>query len=248
MTWLYKKSKIWFAVMWIVIYVVGTSAADALSAALGTEKLLTLPFLGLLTLTVLIWMHRSGLLREFGLCKPCLGPKQMLYYIPLIVLVSCNLWFGVQAQLPLPELLLYMGSMLLVGFLEELIFRGFLFQAMRRDGLRMAMIVSSLTFGIGHIVNLFNGSGAQLLANFCQVCYAVAAGFLFVIIFYKSKSLLPCIATHSLLNALSAFAPPLDDAQQILSASLLCLIPGVYILWLLRQNTPSDEEKEAAHG
>lgn len=33
--------------------------------------------------------------------------------------------------------------------------------------------MSSVTFGMGHIVNLFNGSGAKLVSNLCQVKYAI---------------------------------------------------------------------------
>ena len=38
---LYDKSKIWFAVVWIVAYCVLMSAGDALSAILGVEKSVT---------------------------------------------------------------------------------------------------------------------------------------------------------------------------------------------------------------
>ena len=85
----------------------------------------------------------------------------MLFYIPLIVLLTVNLWYGVAMNTSPLEMVLYILSMLCVGFLEEMIFRGFLFQAMVKDGVKSAIIVSSVTFGIGHIVNLINGSGAD---------------------------------------------------------------------------------------
>ena len=90
-----------------------------------------------------------------------------------------------------------------IGFLEEIIFRGFLFKMMAKDGLKSAIIVSSLTFGLGHIVNLLNG--ADFIPTLMQVCYAVSIGYLFVVIFHKSKSLVPCIITHSVFNAVSIF-------------------------------------------
>lgn len=232
---LYQKSKLWFAMVWIVAYVVGTSVADTISRTIGVEKSITLVYLAVLTATAVIWLRRNGLLREFGLCRSNVPARRMLFYVPLIVMASCNLWFGVHLNYGLGESLLYVLSMLLVGFLEELIFRGFLFQAMRRDGLKMAVIVSSLTFGIGHIVNLFNGSGAQLLPNLLQVCYAAAAGFLFVILFIRTGSLLACIATHSVLNALSTFAAPLDTKQDILVSSALFAVSIGYALFVLKK-------------
>ena len=109
-------------------------------------------------------------------------------------------------QYTITESIYYVLSMLCVGFLEEMIFRGFLFKAMSKDNLRMAIIVSSVTFGIGHLINLFNGSGAEVLATICQVGYAMAFGYLAVMLFYKSKSLIACILAHGVMNALSIFA------------------------------------------
>lgn len=58
-----------------------------------------------------------------------------------------------------------------------MIFRGLLFQAMAGDNVKSAVIVSSMTFGIGHLLNLFNGSGMNLVSNLCQVCFAAAVDF-----------------------------------------------------------------------
>ena len=124
--------------------------------------------------------------------------------------------------------------MLCVGFLEEMIFRGFLFNALVRDGVKSAIIISSVSFGIGHIVNLVNGSGAGLLPTMLQVVYAIAIGFAFVMIYYKTKSLLPCILTHSILNSLSVFANEevITPQKQIISSILIALIAAGYALYI----------------
>ena len=124
--------------------------------------------------------------------------------------------------------------MFCVGFLEEMIFRGLLFHAMFKDGAGTAIIVSSVTFGIGHIVNLFNGSGAELLPNLLQVIYAMAAGFMFVMIYYRTRSLIPCIVTHGVFNALSIFSNEagMTDQRQIISCVLITIIAGGYALYL----------------
>ena len=64
--------------------------------------------------------------------------------------------------------------MLCVGFLEETIFRGLPFTAIAKDNIKSAAIISSVTFGIGHIINLFNGSGMDLVNNLCRIVFAVA--------------------------------------------------------------------------
>lgn len=230
----YDKSEIGFAAAWIIAYVVLASTGDNVSEYLGISKILTLPILIALSAILYFFVRKNGLTEKYGLCKPQLPAPKMLYYIPLFVLLTANLWYGVWLNPSPLETVLYILSMFCVGFLEEMIFRGLLFQAMAGDGVRSAIFVSSITFGIGHIVNLFNGSGAQLLPNLLQVMYAMAIGFAFVMIYCKTKSLLPCIFTHSVFNGLSAFANEavITPKRQIISGVLLTVIAGGYALYL----------------
>ena len=231
---LYDKSKIWFAVAWIIAYCVLMSVGDALSVRIGIEKLVTLAIGIVLSAILLIFLKKNGLFSDYGLCSPKTSVRSMLYYVPILIMLSANLWYGVALNDGTFQILLYVLAMLCVGFLEEVIFRGLLFEAMRKDNVKAAVIVSSVTFGIGHIINLINGSGAELLPNLLQVIYATAAGFMFVMMYYKSQSLLVCIAAHGVFNALSVFANEVDttNGTEILSALLLTVITGAYALYL----------------
>ena len=77
--------------------------------------------------------------------------------------------------------------MILIGFLEEIIFRVFLFQIMAKDNIKSAIIVISLTFRIGHIVNLLNV--VDIIPTLIQIFYSISIGYLFAIIFIKRNSL-----------------------------------------------------------
>ena len=240
---LYQKSELWFAIVWIIVYVVGTSLADELSETLGLAKIVTVPFLFALCVIALVWMRKNGLFQKYGLCATDIKASRFLYYIPLLAIISCNFWFGASWDGRVLKTVMFMVSMIFVGFLEEIIFRGFLFKAMAKESLIAAVIVSSVTFGIGHIVNLFNGSGADLLTNLCQVCYAMAGGFLFVILFYRGKSLWPCIVTHSAVNALSVFENPAQTSgMHIASAAILTVISLAYALVLLKTLPKGEKE------
>lgn len=238
---LYKKNEIVFSIVWIVIYVVGANIADSVSERIGVPKLITLIFLVFLSAAALIWIKKNNLFEEYGICRVRESSSKLLFYIPLLISVSCNLWFGVSLNFHFTETVLFICSMICVGFIEELIFRGFLFKAMSRNGLKSAVIVSSLTFGIGHIVNLFNSSGANTVSTLCQIVYAAAFGFLFVVIFLRTKSLLPCIFTHSATNALSVFsdeAAMTDEKTVIVSLILTAIALGysVYLLKTIKKN------------
>lgn len=231
---LYDKSSIWFAVSWIIAYCVLLSVGDALSASIGINKSVTLAISILLSAMLLLFLKKNGLFMDYGLCVPKASAKSMLYYIPILVMLTANLWYGVTLNYGALETVLYILAMLCVGFLEEVIFRGFLFEAMRKDSVKAAIIVSSVTFGIGHIINLINGSGAELIPNLLQVLYATAAGFMFVMMYYKSKSLVVCIIAHGAFNALSVFVNEANATTEmrILTAVLLIAITGSYALYL----------------
>lgn len=229
----YEKSNIWFAVVWIVLYCVLMSVGDVLSEAIGVQKSITLPVAFLLSAVLLFFLKKNHLLEEYGLCRSQISARAMLYYLPVILMLTANLWFGVTFNFGVGETVLYILAMFCVGFLEEVIFRGLLFGAMKKESLTAAVVVSSITFGMGHIINLFNGSGAELLSNLLQVVYATAAGFMFVMMYYRSKSLVVCIAAHGLFNAISAFANEnLTLKQRVFSCIVLSVIMGGYACYL----------------
>ena len=222
------------------------SVGESLSAVIGIEKSVTLPIGILLSAILLCFLKKNGLFAPYGLCAPKVSSKSMLYYLPILLIMSTNLWYGVTMNYGVLETVLYILAMLCVGFLEEVIFRGLLFEAMRKDGIKSAVIVSSVTFGIGHIINLINGSGAELLPNLLQVVYATAAGFMFVMIYYKSKSLLVCIAAHGVFNALSVFANEANatNEMRIWSAALLTVIAGAYAVYLALTMKTNDKGEQ----
>ncbi|WP_022766777.1 CPBP family intramembrane glutamic endopeptidase [Butyrivibrio sp. XPD2006] len=103
--------------------------------------------------------------------------------------------------------------------------------------MRSAIIVSAITFGLGHIVNLFNGSGKDLISSVTQIVFAVMVGFVLVIIFYYGKSLVPCILFHSVNNALKVFsANGMSNflAEMVINLVLILAVLGGYLSYLLK--------------
>lgn len=230
---LYKKSEIWFSIVWIIAYIVGTIIFDNVAAAFKITNFLTPLFYVVLCVVLLIFILKNKLNEKYGLCKSPFEIKYFLFFIPLVVLVSINFWFGAQSSLGFLDSLMFIITMLCVGFLEEIIFRGFLFNAMRKDNLKCAIIVGSLTFGFGHIINLFTGN-ADILSTILQICYATTTGFLFIIIFLKGKTLLPCIITHSLFNSLSVFSVSVSKTINITTAVVIIILTLSYSLFLIK--------------
>ncbi len=235
---LYKKNELIFSLIWIASYCVAMSVADSFSVNIGINSVISLPVIFVISIILTVFIFKNKLNIKYGLCKPKIPSSKMLWYIPLLVLLTANFWQDVTFNLSFLETVLYVFTMLGVGFFEEIVFRGLLFNALLKDNRKKAIIISSVTFGMGHIINLFNSSGMTLVENVLQIISAIAVGFLFVIIYEKSGSIIACIATHGLFNSASAFSNDnaITTESRIISCILIVLLCATYTLYILLIN------------
>ena len=194
----------------------------------GTTHYITAIVNLMLSLGIITYIASNKLLDYYSL-NAFPKPKKFLYFIPLILLVSLNLIGGIKIVNTLDEILWHVLTMIGVGFLEEIIFRGLLFKMMAKENERLAVIVTTITFGIGHIINLLNG--ANVIPTLVQIIYATAGGYLFAVVLVKCKSLWPCILTHIGINALSIFNAGNMVTMYIVPILLVVISLG-YAVWL----------------
>ena len=222
---IFEKHETLFCILLIGVYILVNSYCIQ---NFGIEDYRSTIINTIFSIALIILMKILKRTSYYGLTKVT-NFKEYLYFIPLLLIVSVNLWNGVNINNSASEIIFYILNMINVGFIEEIIFRGFLFKMMAKDNLKGAILVSAITFGIGHIINLLNG--ADLIPTLMQICYAISIGYLFVIIFYKSKSLIPCIITHCLVNSLSIFN--VENAISLyVSSAFLIIVPLVYVIYI----------------
>lgn len=221
---LFNKLETLFCVLLIIIYELLNSYCIQNFGVKDYRSVIINTILSSLLITLIVLLKK---VKYYGLRKVT-DSKKYLYFIPLLLIGTVNLWNGISINNSKGEIICHILTMINVGFIEEIIFRGFLFKMMSKSNVKSAIIVSSITFGIGHIVNLLNG--ADLIPTLMQICYAISLGYLFVIIFYKSKSLIPCIITHSLINSLSIFNTINKTSYvQVILLIIITLLYAVYI-------------------
>lgn len=221
----FEKYELLICMLLIIIYIVSNSYCMQ-NFGIEDYRSTIVNFLISIGLIVLIISLKSA--KYYGLTKP-VNSRKFLYFLPLILIASVNLWNGININNTKNEILFHILTMINVGFIEEIIFRGFLFRMMEKANVKSAIIVSAITFGVGHIINLLNG--AELIPTLIQVCYATSIGFLFVIIFYKSKSLIPCIITHCIVNSLSIFNIE-STISSYIAPIILTIIPIIYTIYI----------------
>ncbi len=229
---LYDRSESLFAILWIVVYCLVTIP---IRGELGDESVWMLIALAAIAAAAAVFIGRCHLEAKYGLDRLPTGIRRYWYFIPMLILMTGNLWGGFKAAYSGIDQVCAVLSMLLIGYIEEVIFRGFLFKMMlRQNGEKPAIIVSAVTFGIGHLVNLL--AGQTSLESVIQVFFAIAWGFIFTYVFYKCGSLWPCIAVHGLVDAFSKFAVE-SVALEWVYMSATIVIAIIYCLRLSKQET-----------
>ena len=222
---LFEKHETLSCILLIVLYILINSfclnnfgTTDYRSALINT-------LLSFFLLTLTIILNKT---KYYGLNKVT-NLKKYLYFFPLILIVLVNFLNGISINNTKTEIIFYMLNMINIGFIEEIIFRGFLFKMMAKDNIKSAIIVTSITFGIGHIINLLHG--AELTSTILQIISAISVGYLFAIIFYKSNSIIPCIITHSLINSLSIFSNS-NSTTLYIESLILIILPLIYAFYI----------------
>ena len=233
----YETKPVLFAILWIVVYVV---LIAPLRGRFGDGSLQMLLGLVAISAALLAVIRLLGIQKELGVTRWLQNGRALLWLLPMWVFSTGNLWGGVSLRYDAITSVMAVLSFLLVGVAEEIIFRGFLFNGMRKTGrLTVAIVVSAITFGMGHIVNLLTGHATA--ETLVQMIFAVAWGFLFTFAYLKSGSLLPCIVIHGLIDAFSVFSrdSQIADWSYIVATVAAAL---VYCLYLSKQPTPEPEK------
>ena len=241
---LYEKKPVLFAVLFIVLY---CAVTIPIRGEYGDGSIQSLLGLTVVAAAIAVVSSLIPLWKRLGVSAKPQNVRLCLCFLPMILLATGNVWDGFVMHYNGAALWYAIGSMALVGFVEEMIFRAFLFRALlRKDGPRVAVIVSAVTFGIGHIVNLL--AGIAIVENLIMIIFAVAWGFVFTMVYYKSGSLWLCILVHAAVDVLSVIAAETAWGNWLYIGATV-VIGGAYSLYLAKRvETPAihraDTKKE----
>lgn len=150
--------------------------------------------------TILQWHDIAGLIGPTD--RGGMTSFYLVLSLPLLILVILLIGLmgdGITVS-PLRVIMIILSLNALVGLSEEILFRGIIFGALRqKHSLIWSIVVSSLVFGLLHLVNL--GSGQSLSATVYQVVNAACLGALFCAILLQTNSLWFPIALHTIWNS-----------------------------------------------
>jgi membrane protease YdiL (CAAX protease family) len=206
-------------------------------------------------LLFLFLMKKYDMLKRY---RYKLNRKDILISWMFFIYIAANIQMVSLKGVPAINVALMILDCFMVGLYEETIFRGFVLSLLLKGGNEsrkqtiIAVVISSVTFGLMHLSNL---SKTPLISVLYQVAYATIIGIAFSAVLLRTNwNLMWCITLHTLYDIADGFGdflPKVENATphkiELLPYvfSLLTFVPLLlYGLFLLRkvESSPIVEE------
>lgn len=131
------------------------------------------------------------------------GWRLWVLMLPAWLSAALSLAHGA-ADIPASRCLGWLGLGILIALGEETIFRGAVLTAFEGRGPRVAIIVSSILFGLIHLVGI--GGGVDIRMVVAQMVYATGLGISFAWVRIASGSIWPCVIAHAVMDGIGLVA------------------------------------------
>ena len=128
--------------------------------------------------------------------------KQLVWLLPFVFTLIVMFYAGINSvyingisDSNSRSIVLIGITTLMVGFSEEVMFRGIIFNSLLKKYSKVkSVLISSLAFGLLHTVNIF--AGLSFKEMIVQFVLTTIYGLLFALIFLRIKSIIPLIIFH----------------------------------------------------
>ena len=188
-----------------------------------------------------------------GMLLPRFGLKTFLVFLPCMAVAINNFpfiaFFSGKATIDAsPSVVaVYALSQLAVGFFEEMAFRGCIFTVVlqrckkNRLGAFLAIVISSVIFGVIHAVNIVAGSSIDAVV--LQIGYSFLIGGMCSVILIKTSNIWYCVILHAVYNFAGGVVPSCGggeiwDTPTIILTAVVAVLVAAYVIFLLFTISP----------
>lgn len=232
--------------VWIFLYQITNSISWELSQVIGIIYPILAISMVIYVVALLYWLKKRNKIDDVAFRNiDYLQLKKCLCGIPLLVLPLYNL---ITTKNHTISVSFWIWTFCLV-IVEELFFRGFLYDLLAKWNTCGYVLISSLLFGVVHFVNIFEGQDRIYVCM--QVLCAFAAGISYAALIVKCGSIFPCIFVHFLTNISAGEISMMELANGFTYEMLglwCCIgIYAVYGLWLCKKENRRENKNEVLY-
>lgn len=177
--------------------------------------------------------------------------KNILFILPALVIAVNNM-----PIIPLvlnqskinagyDKILLLLFECLAIGFFEEMAFRSVVMLGIMENrrktkkDILMSIILSSVVFGLVHIVNIFISPSVAVIL---QILYSALIGGMCAIVLLLTRNIWACVILHGLFNFFGAIVSECGEGRvfftdiptQIVTAIIAAAVIAIYIYWFVK--------------
>jgi uncharacterized protein len=238
-----ERQPYWFAILMeiVVIFVYLLAGTISHFLNLANLELYGLANLGL-TVFVVVLLTGMGWWKAIGFRSPD-RKVDLLYFLVALFPVIINFIPGVEIP-GLVRLAEIFAVTLMVGFVEEAVFRGLMLNSLKTKGPWKAAIITALLFGLTHAMNVLTGK--SLTEDAAQIFYAVAIGFSYAALVLKKGIVWPLVLAHFLIDFVNfiqrpGFAyPPVWEVFIVITIAVIFTAYGLFVM--LQKNYSKGEQ------
>jgi membrane protease YdiL (CAAX protease family) len=161
----------------------------------------------------------------------------MIAFLAVIVLVQ-PIILGLNFDKPVRSILLLIVEMFVVGYTEEVLFRGIFWYKLNSLGPVFYIVFSSIIFGLMHSANAINPENPGILVA-TQILNAFLLGIVFAFCFYLTKNIFLLIFTHAIFDILASLVSSSNISLHLSSTFALTIIYLIFIGVFYKLNSSS---------
>ncbi|MDH6363741.1 membrane protease YdiL (CAAX protease family) [Enterococcus sp. PF1-24] len=175
----------------------------------------------LLAVVLFLYMKKQDAsLQTFGFTKKVVA-KKIYGFIALVVAIQ-PIILGIDFSLSLTTIGLIVIQMILVGFVEESLFRSIFRYYLKNNKPKTYLLFSSIIFGVLHLASGLNPDAAPVLV-LLQIVNALLLGLVFALLYYHTQTIYLVMIFHSLFNIFASITLAGSLQQNILAVTLLTI-------------------------
>nr|WP_310877505.1 CPBP family intramembrane glutamic endopeptidase [Priestia megaterium] len=170
--------------------------------------------------------NRNSFLSNKNFRTRILFLSPLLLYL-LIILIGNK---GVHGSSIADIVLILLTQTLVIAFVEEMVFRGFMLNLLLSKSYKVAVLLSSFLFAFTHSLNMLSG---QSVANtIFQILFAFVIGLVLALLIVNGQSIGVMIVFHGLNNFLQFTSPVNANDSLFVNYALLLFLSGyAFYLW-----------------
>lgn len=179
-----------------------------------------------------VFMTKNGRWKQYGFSVNS-DLSNFPVIVPLFLIAVVPLLAGVDSSIGVQQIIYILIYMLIVAFVEEVLYRGVILNHLKQKSTNYAIFGSAIMFSISHLITAVGGKSISEVLF--QVALAFVMGMILAITVISTGNIYICIAYHFVNNVSVSISQSFGTSDTIISYGVL-VAAIIYLVFLMTTN------------